>query len=410
MPHSVDFNNSRSRPAVNATKNMSLSSVLQKGKAFLTPRTSTDSIPKSAGFIFPHVDPAIDGEDCDHDCATCEIEYPKGFKIDEGEQLYGHVNGFATHMLVATGKTDWVKDVSDEKGTVMEAVRDCKVEPSNGVCAPISPSTHFSLSFLEYLANHRFTSQKLMLSASNLPLPSHDPHPPKHRPTTILLLPAFTFIDNVTPATVPQLINNHISPAPTTSTPLYHPPLPPPPSAETQFQTRPCPHRYLILMCSQRTRDARCGQSAPLLKREFERHLRPLGLYRDMHDERPGGVGIFFISHVGGHKFSANVMVYRRADAVGRRREVADVIGNANGDVGNGETDTGADGEEDAIGKEEEIRGWEEEEGAQCIWLARVRPEDCEGIIKYTVLQGKVVKPDRQLRGGFDRAKGLTSW
>ncbi len=49
-------------------------------------------------------------------------------------------------------------------------------------------------------------------------------------------------------------------------------------------------------------------------------------------------------------------------------------------------------------------------EAMQCIWLARVRPEDCEAIVKYTVLQGKVVKPERQLRGGFDRAKGLTSW
>ena len=49
-------------------------------------------------------------------------------------------------------------------------------------------------------------------------------------------------------------------------------------------------------------------------------------------------------------------------------------------------------------------------EAGQCIWLARVRPEDCEGIIKFTVLQGKVVKPERQLRGGFDREKGLVSW
>lgn len=137
MPRSSGFN-SQSQPTVNTIKKMSLSSVLQKGKAFLTPRTSTDSIPKVTAFIFPKVDPAIDGEDCDHDCETCEVQYPKGFKIDEEEKLYGHVNGFATHMLVATGKTDWVKDVSDEKGSVMEAVRDCKVEPSNGVCAPLS--------------------------------------------------------------------------------------------------------------------------------------------------------------------------------------------------------------------------------------------------------------------------------
>ena len=129
-----------------------------------------------------------------------------------------------------------------------------------------------------------------------------------------------------------------------------------------------------------------------------------------MHDERPGGVGIFFISHVGGHKFSANVMIYRRADAVGKRRDVADVIGNANGDMGDGDKEIGTEGEEDTLGKDTKAKGWEEEEGAQCIWLARVRPEDCEGIIKYTVLQGKVVKPERQLRGGFDRAKGLTSW
>ena len=121
-------------------------------------------------------------------------------------------------------------------------------------------------------------------------------------------------------------------------------------------------------------------------------------------------MGIYFISHVGGHKFSANVMIYRRADAVGKKREVADVVGNANGETRNRGMDNATEREENTDGKGEKAKGWEEEEGAQCIWLARVRPEDCEGIIKYTVLQGKVVKPERQLRGGFDRAKGLTSW
>ena len=49
-------------------------------------------------------------------------------------------------------------------------------------------------------------------------------------------------------------------------------------------------------------------------------------------------------------------------------------------------------------------------EASQCIWLARVRPEDCEGIVKQTVLKGKVVKPERQLRGGWDREKRFVSW
>ena len=89
-------------------------------------------------------------------------------------------------------------------------------------------------------------------------------------------------------------------------------------------------------------------------------------------------MGIYFISHVGGHKFAANVMVYRR-EAIQR-----------GGDI---------DGKEAVSG-----------EASQGIWLARVRPEDCEGIVKFTVLKGKVVKPDRQLRGGFDRARALVSW
>lgn len=124
---------------------------------------------------------------------------------------------------------------------------------------------------------------------------------------------------------------------------------------------RPCELDYVILLCSHRRRDARCGITAPLIKRELERHLRPLGLDRDADDSRPGGAGIFFVSHVGGHKFSANVLVYRKNDQ-------------------------------------------------QMIWLSRVRPEHCEGIVKYTVLQGKVVHPESQLRGGFDRVRGLTSW
>lgn len=57
------------------------------------------------------------------------------------DELFGHVNGWATHLLVATGKTDWVRDVADEKGSVMEAVDRGGVEPSNGVCTSLNKLT-----------------------------------------------------------------------------------------------------------------------------------------------------------------------------------------------------------------------------------------------------------------------------
>ncbi|KAI4239061.1 MAG: hypothetical protein LQ352_007826, partial [Teloschistes flavicans] len=85
------------------------SSALKRGKTFFTSTSQHDGgfIKAPEGTLFPKVDPAIDGEDCDHDCESCTIKYPSKFKIDEDEKLYGHVKGWATHMLVATGKTDW---------------------------------------------------------------------------------------------------------------------------------------------------------------------------------------------------------------------------------------------------------------------------------------------------------------
>ncbi|KAE8396448.1 Sucrase/ferredoxin-like-domain-containing protein [Aspergillus alliaceus] len=319
--------------------------------------------------LFTKVDPSIDGEECLHDCASCTVRYPAKFEVDYEDTLYSNVTGWATHLLVATGKTDWVRDVADEQGSVMEAIEKGGLEPSNG---------------------------KLKLSASNMPVPDeYHHHDSGKQPTTVLLLPSFTIVDHVTPALAPDLIKYFVSPAPTTTTPLgalpraieqsasedQSQPLPPSPDllSLTPLRSRPCSHAAVILLCSQRTRDARCGQSAPLLRKEFERHLRPLGLYRDLDDERPGGVGVYFISHVGGHKYSANVIVYRRRDFEWHR------------------------------GDKQEASAKGEEGAAQGIWLARVRPEDCENIVRYTVLKGKVVKPE-QIRGGFDRERGVMSW
>jgi hypothetical protein len=85
----------------------------------LTPTPSSTTVPTvsfskapSAPDLFPATNPSSDGDECLHDCSSCSVKYPSNFTIDENEELYGHVKGWATHLIVATGKSDWVRNVA----------------------------------------------------------------------------------------------------------------------------------------------------------------------------------------------------------------------------------------------------------------------------------------------------------
>lgn len=240
----------------------------------------------------------------------------------------------------------------------------------------------------------------MMISASNIPPPHEYYEKDEQKPTKLLLLPAFEVLEGIRPADAETVIKEFVNTGPTTSDPLDRDADPSEteesaedkpegeaPSADSATATdiskvteklsdltvaspvaapqrtlksSPYPHDFLILICSHRHRDARCGISAPILKKEFEKQLRPLGLWRDLTDSREGGASVVFINHVGGHKYAANVIIYRKEDGQG-------------------------------------------------IWLARVSPKHVEGIVKHTIVKGKIVHPE-MIRGGFNRKTGLASW
>ncbi|KAI5303020.1 hypothetical protein KEM56_000119, partial [Ascosphaera pollenicola] len=208
-------------------------------KAFLQSRFSLNPAaagqPKRASqnVLFEKVDPAVDGPDCEHDCASCTVKYPAKFEVDTAAQLYGKVNEWATHVLVATGKTDWVRDIADEKGSVMRAIEKKASEPTNG---------------------------KLKLSASNIPVPEeYDDAEEGHRPTRVLILPAFQWVDHVTPQLADELITRFVSKSVTTTTLLNAQSTTnevAPPQFSSPLEASPCKHAAVILLCSQKTRDA----------------------------------------------------------------------------------------------------------------------------------------------------------
>jgi hypothetical protein len=86
------------------------------------------------GYLFPTVTPQDDGPDCLRDCADCTVHYPIKFHINGDRKLYGNVKPFTTHVLVATGRSDWPEKVERQKGSLMEALHDTPVKSRDGVC------------------------------------------------------------------------------------------------------------------------------------------------------------------------------------------------------------------------------------------------------------------------------------
>lgn len=148
----------------------------------------------------------------------------------------------------------------------------------------------------------------------------------------------------------------------------------------------------LVLVCGHGGRDARCGVMGPLLRDEFEGCLEREGVSVlrgpvevDLTGEArrleaaPAGDGdaaaqttttarVALISHIGGHKFAGNVIVYVPP---GQRLE----DGSAHPLAGYG------------------------------IWYGRVEPRHVEGLVRETVLRGRVVED--MFRGGIDAQRRI---
>lgn len=125
-----------------------------------------------------------------------------------------------------------------------------------------------------------------------------------------------------------------------------------------------------ILICGHNTRDSRCGILGPLLRAEFESYLerqkQPDGsLERQAYDRALGlqdeirNTKVALVSHVGGHAFAGNVIVYLPPGLMLRNGQVSPLAGMG-------------------------------------IWYGRVEPRHVWGIIE-TVQRGEVI--EELLRG-----------
>ena len=132
----------------------------------------------------------------------------------------------------------------------------------------------------------------------------------------------------------------------------------------------------VVLVCGHGGRDRRCGVMGPLLEAEFRIALERAGF--TVPGEGEFGVGdseqsgddgptanVGLISHIGGHKFAGNVIVY-----------IPSRYGLRDGQAGAGNNPLAGMG----------------------IWYGRVEPRHVEGIIFETIMRGRIIQ--ELFRGG----------
>ncbi|ODV77020.1 Sucraseferredoxin-like protein [Suhomyces tanzawaensis NRRL Y-17324] len=233
-------------------------------------------------------DTGFDSATCDFDCGSCHSEFPKSLKIEQGT-IFGSTKDYGVHLMVATGKTDWPHDATGVSHTLAHAVALWAGHNSSSELGPIK-TTVSSLCTDELFTNPEYISEAR---------------------GDVLVLPFFVWIRNLAISDVKTVMSTVVQDlasarkdrlkAPQLSYPQF-------PDIRLELDT----NRAHIILCSHRTRDKRCGITAPIMKKEMEIYLREQGLLRDHGDPTPGGVKVSFTNHIGQHKFAANVIIYLR--------------------------------------------------------------------------------------------------
>ncbi|ODV90148.1 hypothetical protein CANCADRAFT_12865, partial [Tortispora caseinolytica NRRL Y-17796] len=224
---------------------------------------------------------------CSITCEECEGKYPRLKGIDPISSLAGSAKSYDEHILIGTGKGDWIRNIDEEPGSIAHAISNWK---------------------------HPSIKGDIKISNSSLPV------------GVIVVLPQFLYF-NAAAATCAEQLTRIFDELSTDSE-----------KAPKGAKALECDN--VVLLCSHKTRDKNCGITAPILKKEFELVLRDKELLRDTEDNRRGGCKVLYVSHIGGHKFAGNVIIYRKEGGI--------------------------------------------------IWLGRIKPENVKPIVEESILKGKV--------------------
>ncbi|KAI8375240.1 Sucrase/ferredoxin-like-domain-containing protein [Blakeslea trispora] len=292
-----------------------MTSYIKKSLGSIAGYGNQDLLPPSEYLASSNTDD-MDQDDCTGcaDPCTEHKEFPSYLHIEKDFPILGSVKPYSRHILIATGLTDWPKHIDDEDNSLAQAlfgaIRQNKQTPWKNL-----------------ITNASLTSQ-----FSDVP-----------EGCDVLIFPDNIIVSNVTNASMDSFFQLFVAaPLPQQQSVDWNALMQDSRIGQMKIQTNP--YKNLMLLCSHRKRDKRCGVTAPILAQEIDRVLRE----KDLSEE---DVSVIMVSHIGGHKIAGNVICYIN-------------------------------------------------EGTRGVWYGRVKTCHCRSIIEETILNGKVIKD--LYRGAMD--------
>ncbi|KAI0638074.1 Sucrase/ferredoxin-like-domain-containing protein [Trametes polyzona] len=328
---------------------------------------------------------------CADPCDEGHEEYPK-FDVDMETEMLGSVKPYARQIVISTGKSDWVREVTDAKGTLAAYVDD--ISSSGRPPKDKDPSKKPKEN-----ANAQAAHVAGIFDSSNLAKNkkvtilngSHRTVSDDTDKETVLVFPDYKVVTEVecSHGGAEQLWTHAVSP---------YVDLHEVPAQSTAVKSWIIPYSCVILLCSHKRRDNRCAIAAPKLEHALTHSLEREGwevhtqvedpsLHHDAPlEDLPGSdeekrtailqqlkavdakhaahkrALILYCSHIGGHKYAGNVII---------------------------NTPRGVS-----------------------VWYGRVTPHEVDAIVKETIIGGRILPP--LLRGGLNLCypghKSLNDW
>lgn len=321
------------------------------------------------------------------DCRTCldpceegHESYPNRFDVDKDSQMLGSIKPYRRQVVISTGKSDWDREITETKGSLPAYLLGAQNQANLPISEPSPPSPENGKAVAPGVFRSSDSTRISILNGSHLTMSDDDDQ------DTVLVFPDYMIVADVsrTREGAQKLWETVVDPDVERGDAIYQ---------KTPFKSWVLPYSCVILLCSHKKRDNRCAIAAPKLEQAFIHSLQQNGWAADTQIECQCLMGpaledlrgpsiepeeyitkqlkisstekrvlILRTSHVGGHKYAGNCIIY---------------------------TPQGS-----------------------CVWYGRVSPHEVDSIVINTIIHGLVLPP--LLRGGLNiskpKCKTLNDW